>query len=140
MARILIVDDDEIMAEAIIEVLGLHDHMTSAVHDGSEAIEAVIAGAPDLVILDYVLPTRSGLDILRAIRAMPGMVHIPVMMLTGKNGKLMVARAEHDGADDYMTKPFDPMALLQRAEALLKGATIARQAGIGAGGTGLAHP
>ena len=128
MARILIVDDDEVMAELVSELLSQNGHMVSAVHKGNEAVSAAIASAPDLLILDYELPDRSGLDILRALREMPAFVDLPIMMLTGKRGRLLSVRAEHDGIDEYLTKPFDPEDLVTRVETMLNNVTVLRSA------------
>ncbi|WP_242154677.1 PleD family two-component system response regulator [Sphingomonas sp. BAUL-RG-20F-R05-02] len=128
MSRILIVDDDEVMAEIVVELLSQNGHMVSSIHKGSEAVSAAITSAPDLLILDYELPDRSGLDILRTLREMPAFVDLPIMMLTGKRGRLLSVRAEHDGIDEYLTKPFDPEDLVTRVETMLNNVTVLRSA------------
>ena len=128
MARILIVDDDELMAEIIIERLATAGHMASAIHHGDDALQAIAAAsAPDLLILDYNLPGQSGLSILREVRRQPRAQGMPVIMLTAKVSKLLFTRAQNDGADDCLTKPVDLEALLERAEALLVGTKLVRQ-------------
>lgn len=119
MARILIVDDDELLTDVITGWLEDVGHMASAVHHGDDALRATEESMPDLLILDYNLPGISGLSILRKVRQQPHADGMPIMMLTAKGGKLLVARAHHDGADDYLTKPVTSNTLLERVEALL---------------------
>ena len=126
MARIIIVDDDEIIAEIASDALTDAGHMVSAVHDGYDAMDAITGGDPDLVILDYNLPGKTGMQLLRELRMLPHANDIPVMMLTARGGRLLKIRAEETGADDYIVKPFDPNDLVARVDALLLGSTIAR--------------
>lgn len=126
MARIIMVEDDEILAEIMAERLAAAGHMVSVVHHGDNAMRAIDEGGPDLLVLDYDLPGRSGLDILRDIRAAPHGDDLPVVMMSAKAGRLVPARAHHDGVDDYLVKPVTPDMLLGRVEALLKSAALAR--------------
>jgi DNA-binding response OmpR family regulator len=126
MARIIIVDDDEVVTEIASDALNAAGHMTSAVHDGSDALAAIGTGDPDIVILDYMLPGITGMEILRQLRQLPHMSDVPIVMLTSKGGQLLKARAEQIGADDYLVKPFDPNDLVRRVEALLVGANMSR--------------
>lgn len=128
MARIIIVDDDEIMAEIIGEALAAAGHLVSAVHDGNDAMAAILRGDPDLLVLDYNLPGRTGMDILREVRASPRAESLPVIMVTARGGRLLMMRADQTGADDYIVKPFAPAELVQRAEALLLGSGVTRAA------------
>lgn len=128
MARIIIVDDDEIVTEIATDTLEAAGHITSAVHDGASAIVAIGESEPDLVILDYMLPGTTGMEILRQLRTLPYAADLPVMMLTSKGGRLLKVRAEQTGADDYIVKPFEPDDLVRRVEALLIGRDIARSA------------
>ncbi len=126
LARIIIVDDDEIVTEIAGEALEAVGHMVSAVHDGDAAIAVIESSDPDLLILDYNLPGRTGMDILREVRALPHGADRPVMMITANSGRLLMARAEQTGADDYIVKPFEPSDLVRRVEALLANGSIAR--------------
>ncbi|WP_375393876.1 response regulator transcription factor [uncultured Sphingomonas sp.] len=128
MARIIIVDDDDIIADIAVEVLAAAGHCVDVVDNGSEAIGAVLQSEADLVILDYDLPDKSGMQVLREIRELPGADGVAVLMMTARTGSLLALRAEQAGADDYMTKPFDPQDLLRRVEALLAGLWHARSA------------
>lgn len=120
MARIIIVDDDEIVTEIIVEALARDGHLVSAVHDGDAALAAIADADPDLVILDYTLPgDATGLALLRALRAAPGHAALPVLMLTARQGRILAGRAALDGVDAYMTKPFSPAQLAREVERLL---------------------
>ncbi|MDB5694761.1 MAG: response regulator [Sphingomonas bacterium] len=127
MARILIVDDDEILAEILIDVLAAAGHSASAVHHGDDALRAIDESGADLLILDYDLPGASGLEVLRQVRRHPQGLHVLVMMLTAKSGKLLAVRAHHDDVDDYLVKPVTPELLVRRVEALLRSGALARQ-------------
>jgi DNA-binding response OmpR family regulator len=131
VARIIIVDDDEIIAEIVGEALEAAGHMVSAVHDGTTAMATIAGSEPDLLILDYNLPGRTGMDILREVRALPHAANIPIMMVTGRAGRLLMARAQLTGANDYMVKPFELSDLVRRVEALLFESAATRSVGRG---------
>lgn len=135
MARILIVDDDELLAEAVVEALSRSGHMVSAVHHGDEALDAIRQSEPDLLILDLGLPGASGYQILRQVRQELDAATLPIMMLTGRHGRLPMARSHHEGADDYMTKPFDFDTLISRSEALLASGMMCQRVTRAAAGT-----
>ncbi len=128
MAHIVIVDDDELVTAVATEALVAAGHSVTAVHDGDEAIAAISDPPADLVILDQALPGKSGMQILSELRAMPGMIDLPIMMLTKRGTRLHIELADNEGADDYITKPFDSARLVERAQALLVGAGISRAA------------
>jgi DNA-binding response OmpR family regulator len=128
LARIIIVDDDELFCDVAGDMLAAAGHMVSAIHNGERAIAAIVESQPDVLILDYNLPGISGLEILRQIRGNASTCDVPVMMLTREDGRLMKARADHDGADEYLVKPCAPDALLRHVEALLIGRSIVNTA------------
>lgn len=119
MARIIIVDDDDIITEIACDALDREGHITSAVHAGAQACATIEASEPDLLILDYELPDMTGMAILRELRALPRTADIPIMMLTATTGRLLKLRAEHTGISAYMRKPFHPQDLVEQVEALL---------------------
>lgn len=119
MARIIIVEDDDLVSEIASMALSAAGHMTSEVADGALAVEAIRTAYPDLVILDYNLPGETGLDILREMRQMAHAEKTPVLMLTASGSRLLKARAEFSGVDDYLVKPFVPEELVRRVEMLL---------------------
>jgi DNA-binding response OmpR family regulator len=126
VARIIIIDDDEIVAAIAESELTRGGPSVSSVHHGDDALDAIMRSEPDLVIIDYALPGKTGMQVLREIRALPFGGNMPVMMLTSRSRRIHIIQAVNEGADDYLTKPFDVAELLPRAEALLVGGQIAR--------------
>jgi two-component system, OmpR family, phosphate regulon response regulator PhoB len=118
--RVLIVEDDAALAEM------LNYNLTSAgfdvvqTGDGDEAITTILDETPDLVILDWMLPNLSGIEICRQIRANPEMKNLPVIMLTAKGEDPDRVRGLDTGADDYVVKPYSPAELIARIKALLR--------------------
>jgi len=122
--RILIADDDDDVAQLIgmsARTLWPAAEIT-IVGDGQAALSAFTAAPPDLVVLDVAMPLLDGLDVCRRIRATSG---VPILMLTVRDGTVDEVRALHLGADDYLTKPFDPLRLLARLQALARRASAA---------------
>lgn len=106
MARVVLIEDEPNIAEAIRFLLSRDGCEVHALPDGLGGVEAVRAGAPDLVILDLMLPGVSGLDLLAAIRADAGLAAVPVLMLTAKGQGRDREAAERAGVSRFMTKPF----------------------------------
>lgn len=128
MARIVIVDDDDMVIDLVTPVLTAAGHEVLPVRHGDEAVAAVLDNKAELVILDQMLPGRSGMHILAELRDHPEIADLPVMMLTSKGSQLHIELADKGGADDYVTKPFDVGGLPGRVKALLVGASISRAA------------
>ena len=119
MARIIIADDDEITGEIARDALIDHGHGAGLVVNGAEALRAVKARKPDLLILDCNMPEVSGVLVLRELRNTLGLCDLPVMMLTGRRSAQDEHLAMFSGADAYMRKPFDPEELVFEVEQLL---------------------
>ncbi len=115
--KILIVDDDRELAGLIAYALRQAGYMTVEVGDGVAALAAFEREQPDLVILDLQLPKLGGLEVCRRIREHAA---TPIMMLTVQGGEEDEVAGLDQGADDYLTKPFSPRALLARVRALLR--------------------
>ena len=116
-SRILVVDDDASLAEMLTIVLQGEGFETTVVGDGPAALPALRESAPDLVLLDLMLPGMNGIDVCRAIRAESG---VPVVMLTAKTDTVDVVLGLESGADDYVVKPFKPKELVARIRARLR--------------------
>ena len=116
-ARILVVDDDEALAEMIGIVLRNDDYEVSFAADGTSAVPAFRSARPDLVLLDLMLPGIDGLEVCRQIRAESD---VPIIMLTAKSDTEDVVRGLESGADDYVPKPFKPAELVARVRARLR--------------------
>jgi len=115
--RILVIDDDPSLAEMLQIVLRQAGFATSWCSRGDRAVEAFRDEKPDLVLLDLMLPGRSGVEICRDIRAESG---VPIVMLTAKSDTSDVVLGLEAGADDYVAKPFAPRELIARVRTRLR--------------------
>ncbi len=124
MARsVLIVDDEQhirLLIEQTLEELLDEDVELYTAADGDEALAAIGAQHPALVFLDVMMPGRSGLDVCRAVRADPELAGAHIVLLTAKGQAQDRAEGLAAGADEFLTKPFDPDALLALARAVLE--------------------
>ena len=118
--RILVVDDEEDIQELIRYNLAREGYEVSCAGTGEEALEQVRAKAPDLVVLDLMLPGVDGLDVCRRLRSDPRTEVVPIIMVTAKGEEADVVTGLEIGADDYLTKPFTPRVLLARVRAILR--------------------
>jgi two-component system response regulator ResD len=117
IAKILIVDDDENICEVIKMYLDNAGFDTKVSHDGKKAQDAFLEYNPDLVLLDIMLPSMDGIDVLKWIRREN---QTPVIMLTAKGETFDKVLGLELGADDYIVKPFEPKELLARVKAVLR--------------------
>lgn len=115
--RILVVDDDEALAEMLDIVLRSEGFQARLCHVGDTALDAFREYRPDLVLLDLMLPGRDGVDVCRDIRAESG---VPVVMLTAKSDTTDVVHGLEAGADDYVAKPFKTQELVARIKTRLR--------------------
>ncbi len=120
MARILLVEDDGDIAEAVKYNLERQGYGVSWVTQGADALHMLDRAGADLVILDLMLPDMSGLEVCRRLRAMPGNSSLPVLMLTARGEEYDRITGFEAGADDYVVKPFSMKELLLRVAALLR--------------------
>ena len=120
MSRILVVEDDRDIADLVVHYLQRVGHTMEVVGNGTDALTSVRDTAPDLVILDRMLPGLDGLDVCRAIRADRASANLPVLMLTARAEESDRVAGLELGADDYVTKPFSPKELVARVNALLR--------------------
>jgi DNA-binding NarL/FixJ family response regulator len=115
--RILVVEDDPVLSRVLNDLLVLDGYDVRCVNDGSKAISAAEAFSPDLILLDIMLPGRSGFELCRLWRQQ---LSIPVIITTARTQKADKLRGLELGADDYVTKPFDPEELAARIRAVLR--------------------
>jgi len=118
MAKVLIVDDDEELVETVEQWLKLQHHTTDRCLSGTDATQYLLEFEYDVVILDWNLPGKSGIDVLKEFRSRGGMT--PLLMLTGRDAVKERTEGLDAGADDYLTKPFHPEELVARVRALLR--------------------
>ncbi len=117
MKNILIVDDEKKIVEIIKAYLVKDGYQVISAYDGKNALELVRHQKPDLIILDLMLPEVSGLEVCRTIRKQSD---IPIIMLTARDEVTDKIIGLEMGADDYVTKPFDPKELVSRVRAVLR--------------------
>jgi DNA-binding response OmpR family regulator len=110
--KVLLIEDEPNIIEAIRFLLTREGWEVETHSDGTDAVEVICAAAPDLVILDVMLPGKSGLDILRDLREMDGMAALPVLMLTARGQARDRELAEKAGVSRFMTKPFSNTEVL----------------------------
>jgi DNA-binding response OmpR family regulator len=118
VSRVLLVEDDEDIAEPLTRALTREGYEVSGAGDGLVALQRVLDAPPDLIILDIGLPGMDGLELCRHVRD----VHpqVPILMLTARDGELEMVAGLDAGADDYVTKPFRLAVLLARVRAMLR--------------------
>ena len=112
MTSVLVVDDDQDLAEMLGIVLNGAGIEVDLVSRGDEAVEAFRNNQPDLVLLDIMLPGLDGIEICREIRKQS--MKVPIVMLTAKSDTNDIVKGLEAGADDYMVKPFKPSELVDR--------------------------
>lgn len=117
--KVLVVDDEPFICRSLSFVLRKDDYEVFEARNGSEALEAIRQHKPDLVFLDVMMPRINGFDVTRAVKADPELRSTKIVLLTAKGQDADRKTGEEAGADDYMTKPFSPTKILERARALL---------------------
>jgi two-component system response regulator MtrA len=125
MARIIYVEDDEIVAQLVQEVLTAAGHIVGVVAHGALGHDTIYLKQPDLVILDRDLPGMDGIEILRSLKQVAGLYRTPILMLSANRSQKSIDEAMAAGARDYLIKPFEPADLVARVEACLKEETPA---------------
>src|ERR1700719_1673826 len=118
MTRILVVEDDRDIGELVCRYLEKASFTAELVSSGRDAVAALEAGAPDLLILDLMLPHVDGLEICRLVRATDRTAALPIIMLTARAEESERIVGLELGADDYLAKPFSPNEHVARVRAL----------------------
>ena len=115
--RVLVIDDDEMYAEMVVAALERAGYQAKTAGNGIEGVHRMLEFRPDLIILDLIMPRMDGFETCRRIREISD---VPVIMLTGVIGSSSEVRGLGEGADLYMTKPFEIELLLARVQAVLR--------------------
>ncbi|PKG25382.1 response regulator transcription factor [Niallia nealsonii] len=116
MKRILIAEDEEILRMLIMDTLEDEDYAVDEAQDGEEAIELLQKNKYDLLILDYMMPIVTGLEVIETVRRDMGDHQQKILMLSAKSQSFEQEKALKTGADYFMAKPFSPLALLAKVE------------------------
>ncbi len=119
-ATILVVEDEPGIQEVLKFNLGQHGHDVIVASDAEEALSLLRGALPDLLLLDWMLPGMSGIDLARRIRSDGRLKNIPIIMLTARSEERDKIQGLDIGADDYITKPFSPRELMARIKAVLR--------------------
>jgi len=119
-STILVVDDEAEICDLVSYNLAREGYRVLQEHDGEAGLQRVFHSAPDLLILDLLLPKMSGLEVLGSIRGEPRTKTLPVLVLTARGTEMDKLVGFERGADDYLTKPFSPKELVARVRAVLR--------------------
>jgi CheY-like chemotaxis protein len=119
-ASVLLCDDEQVLRSLVRATLESDACSIVEAEDGEESIALARSLVPDVVVLDMMMPGRSGLDVLRELRSEPTLAHIPVVMLTARARPADREAAIEAGADRYLAKPFSPLELIAVVEELLE--------------------
>jgi len=118
--HVLVVEDESALADLLKYNLEKEGYRVSLAHDGEEALVAADEAAPDLVVLDWMLPKAPGIEVCRRLRARQDTRNTPIVMLTARTEESDRIRGLDIGADDYITKPFSMSELLARIRAVMR--------------------
>ncbi|PRD63993.1 response regulator transcription factor [Malikia granosa] len=118
-AKILIADDEPNILLSLEFLMQREGYQVLVARDGQQALDAILQQRPDLVLLDVMMPKKSGFDVLQAVREHDELAGLRILMLTAKGRDTDMAKGLALGADDYMTKPFSTRELVEKVRALL---------------------
>ena len=118
--KVLVADDEPSIVTAVEFLLRREGYEVDIARDGGEALALIEASPPDLVVLDVMMPQKSGYEVCRSIRGRDDWRHIKVIMLSAKGRDAEVTKGMALGADAYVTKPFSTRDLIARVKALLE--------------------
>ena len=124
--KVLVVEDDLDIQDIVVSVLARAGHEVLVEDNGDAGLAAAFSQAPDLVILDWMMPGLSGVEVCRAMRADPRGKQVAVLMLTAKAQEADIDQAFAAGADDYMVKPFRGRELSSRVTSLVVSPPVGR--------------
>ena len=118
-ATILVVDDDPVILQLLQVNFEMEGFTVITAADGQEGVERTRADRPDIIVSDVMMPRMSGLELVAELKGDPDTAGIPVLLLTAKAQQSDIADGLGKGADDYVTKPFEPLELVDRVNRLL---------------------
>lgn len=118
--KILVVDDEVAICSMLSLALQTAGYEVESVHDGKDVMAALVNTQPDLILLDWMLPGVSGIELARQIKQSPDFNELPIIMLTARTEEDSKVTGLESGADDYVTKPFSIRELVSRIKAVLR--------------------
>ena len=125
--KILVVEDEADIRELLRYNLAQEGYAVEEAGDGAEALDRITRRAPDLLVLDLMLPQMSGLELCRRMRSNPETAKLPILVVTAKGAEVDRILGLEMGADDYVVKPFSPREVVARVKALLRRANPASE-------------
>lgn len=120
-ATVLVADDDPVIQKLLQVNFQMEGYEVVLAGDGVEALEKAGEVGPDLIVLDVMMPRMNGLDAAEKLKADPATASIPIIILSAKAQEVDIKAGQATGVEEYMTKPFDPLELLEKAAALIAG-------------------
>ena len=123
-AKVLLVDDDPVILKLLQVNFEMEGYTVLTANDGVEGLEKARAERPDVVILDIMMPRMDGLEVTRELKGDDSTKEMPILLLSAKAQASDIQLGRDVGADDYLTKPFDPLELLERVSEILKSRPI----------------
>ena len=118
--KVLVVDDEQEVRDYLVSVLSDEGFEVRGVEDGDDIISVLTTFSPSIILLDYSLPGKNGVEVISVVRANRAFSNIPIIMVTGLDGEEEKVAALELGADDYVVKPFSPKELSARIRAVLR--------------------
>lgn len=119
MATVLVIDDDETIRSLVAHKLAIQGHTVATEADGDAGLNRARELNPDVIVVDWMMPQRSGVEVCRELRADPSTSKAHVILLTAKAQEEDIELGFESGVDDYITKPFSPRDLLSRIDLAL---------------------
>ena len=119
-STVLVVDDDPVILKLLEVNFEMEGFTVLTAKDGEEGIEVARSDQPDLIVSDIMMPKKSGLELVTELKSDPATSGIPIILLSAKAQNADVRSGMDAGADDYVTKPFEPLDLVDRVNRLLE--------------------
>ncbi|MGH9225758.1 MAG: response regulator transcription factor [Acidimicrobiales bacterium] len=119
MPKVLVIDDDPVILELLRVNFEIEGFAVVSASDGREGLERAKRDKPDVILSDIMMPRMDGLALVTALRSEPKTRAVPIILLSAKAQNAEVKAGLEAGADDYVTKPFDPLELIDRVNAVL---------------------
>ena len=125
--KVLVIDDDPVIVELLRVNFEIEGFEVVVAGDGPEGLARAASAKPDVILSDIMMPRMDGLEVVTQLKRSAATRHIPVLLLSAKAQNAEVQQGLDAGADDYVTKPFDPLELIDRVNAALAKAAKARR-------------
>ncbi|MFH1379169.1 MAG: response regulator [bacterium] len=118
--KILMIDDDQLLADLVKERLDSEGFEVCVAFDGLSGIECMIKESPDLILLDIMMPGIDGYEVCKKLKESPATASLPIVFVSARNAQEDIDKAFKLGADDYIVKPFDTLSLGKRLNSVYK--------------------